>query len=128
MAIKRVLVFAAAVFVSLVAVAAALAAGYWFFQGNLSGAVFNPSDGYATDWARQSFDNTNHPGHTQYITVIDRSGSWHSIGQSCPVTQSGCDSGDLGFDTYTYPKGGCRVPGSYGYAVWTNCKYNHLYP
>lgn len=125
---KRKLAFAGALVAALIFAGSAFASGYWFFNGQLSGAVFNfPQDG-STDYARESFDNTNHPGHEQKITLIDQGGTWHEIGLSCPVGQSGCDSGDLTLSSSIYPKGGCQVPGSYGYSVWTNCKYNNLHP
>lgn len=75
-----------------------------------------------------SFDNTNHPGHEQYIVVIDSGGTWTRIGLACSSGYSGCDSGDLAIDSGHYPTGGCQNPSKYGYAVWTNCKYNDLYP
>jgi hypothetical protein len=78
---------------SLVVATSAFAAAYWFFQGNLRGTVLhNAESGGATQYSRQSFDNTNHPGHWQYIVLDDRQGNWTLIGQSCPVG-SGCDSG-----------------------------------
>lgn len=124
---KRTLVFAAAVLVSLVAVGAALASGYWFYQGTLSGATqpFSyPQDGNP-DYARMSFNNSP-IDHLQKIVVIDNGGSWTGIGVNCP-SGSGCDSGDIAIDSSYYPKGGCENP-TYNPPAYTNCKYNKLHP
>lgn len=109
---------------ALVGAGSAFAASYWFYQGTLSGSTFNKPQDASTDWARMSFDNTT--PHKQNIIVIDRSGNWHAVGVSCSGG-TGCDSGDLGFSSYTYPTGGCQNPTSNAPA-YTNCKYNDLYP
>lgn len=59
----------------------------------------------------------------QYVVFVLSSGSWDTVGQWCPTSQSGCDSGSIAVAGLYYPKGGCENPSSYGYAVWTNCKY-----
>jgi hypothetical protein len=109
--------------VSLVVVTSAYAA-YWFFQGNLSGTVFHNAESTgANQYSRMSFDNTNHPGHWQYIVLDDAQGNWTRIGAACSGG-SGCDTGALGpFEGDYYTKGGCQVPSSYGYSVYTNCRY-----
>ncbi len=121
---KRIIVLCAALFAVLALAGTAAAASYWFYQGNLSGTVLNPRDTTGTEYGRQSFDNTNHPGHTQYVVFVLSSGSWDTVGQWCPVGQSGCDSGDIPVSGAAYPKGGCENPSSYGYSVYTNCHYN----
>lgn len=97
-------------------------ASYWFFQGNLSGTTLKDRDSTGTQYGRQSFDNTNHPGHTQYVVFVLSSGSWDTVGQWCSGG-SGCDSGSIAVSGAAYPHGGCENPSGYGYSVWTNCKY-----
>ena len=121
---KRAIVFAVALLATFVLAGTALAAGYWFYQGNLSGTVLTDRDTTGTEYGRQSFDNTNHPGHEQYLVFVLSSGSWDTVGQACPVGQSGCDSGDISVSGLYYPHGGCENPSSYGYAVYTNCHYS----
>lgn len=95
-------------------------AAYWFYQGNLSGTTLKDRDSTGTEYGRQSFDNTNHPGHTQYLVSVRSGGSWDTVGQWCSGG-SGCDSGSIAVDGLTYPKGGCENTNSY--SVYTNCKY-----
>lgn len=114
------------VVVAVLAVVAALAAAgtawaaYWFYQGNLSGTVLKARDATDTQYGRQSFDNTNNPGHVQYLVFVLSSGNWDTVRQQCSGG-SGCDSGSIGVSGLYYPKGGCENPNSY--AVYTNCKY-----
>jgi hypothetical protein len=96
---------------------------YWFYSANLSGTVLKDRDSTGTEYGRQSFDNTNHPGHTQYLVFVLSSGSWDTVSQWCDASSSGCDSGSIGVDGSAYPKGGCENPTSNGYSVYTNCKY-----
>jgi hypothetical protein len=97
-------------------------AAYWFFQGNLSGTALTTRDSTGTQYGRMSFDNTNHPGHTQYLVFVLSSGSWDTVGATC-FGGSGCDTGSVPVNGAAYPKGGCENPSGYGYSVWTNCKY-----
>lgn len=110
------------VLVTAAVVAGSAYAAYWFFQGNLSGTVLNNRESTGTQWGRQSFDNTNHPGHVQYVVFVLSSGAWDTVGQWCSGG-TGCDSGSIPVDGLYYPKGGCENPSSYGYSVYTNCKY-----
>lgn len=118
---RRAVVLLLTVVMALTVTSAAWAA-YWFFQGNLSGTVVKARESTGTQYGRQSFDNTNHPGHVQYLVFILSSGSWDTIGQQC-FGGSGCDSGSIAVSGAAYPKGGCENPARYGYAVWTNCRY-----
>jgi len=105
----------------LAAIAAAPAfAAYWFYQGNLLGPVTKYRDDTSNQYLRMSFDNTNHPGHTQHLVEIDTGGTTHTINISCP-SGSGCDTGSLAINALTYPTDGCGNPQSY--AVYTNCKF-----
>lgn len=97
-------------------------AAYWFYQGNLSGTQLKDRDSTGTQYGRQSFDNTNHPGHVQYVVFVLSSGSWDTVKQQC-FGGTGCDSGSLAVSGLAYPHGGCENPLSNGYSVFTNCKY-----
>lgn len=119
---KRLLATLAVLAVLSAVVAGSASAAYWFWTANLSGTVLKDRDSTGTEYGRQSFDNTNHPGHTQYVVFVLSSGSWDTVGQWCSGG-SGCDSGSLGVAGSAYPKGGCENPSSYGYSVFTNCKY-----
>jgi hypothetical protein len=110
-----------AVFAAMLTAASTAWGAYWFFQGNLINTVLKDRDSTGTQYVRMSFDNTNHPGHIQYIALIRSGGSWDTITQSCSSGYSGCDSGSLAVSGLYYPKGGCENPQSY--QVWTNCKY-----
>ncbi|HEY8627624.1 MAG TPA: hypothetical protein VIL56_04870 [Gaiellaceae bacterium] len=107
---------AAAILVAVAAISCVFAgtafAAYWFFQGNLSGTTLKDRDSTGTQYGRQSFDNTNHPTHVQYVVFVPSSGSWDTVGQACPSGQSGCDSGPIGVDGSAYPHGGCENPSS----------------
>lgn len=120
---KRLLAIIVAVLALSLAYAGTAFAAYWFFTGNLSGTTLKDRDSTGTQYGRQSFDNTNHPGHVQYVVFVLSSGSWDTVGQSCPTNQSGCDSLEIPVNGAAYPHGGCENPSGYGYAVYTNCKY-----
>lgn len=109
-----------AILAAMLTAASAAWGGYWFFQGNLINTVLKARDSTGTQYVRESFDNTNHPGHVQYIALVLSSGNWDTIKMQC-FGGSGCDSGSLAVSGLYYPKGGCENPQSY--YVWTNCKY-----
>jgi hypothetical protein len=109
---------------SLAVVASAYAASYWFYQGSLSGVVWNPRDPSGDGWSyqtlRMSFDNT--PKHTQNsVAIYASNGNWEHWPKSCS-TGSGCDA-TMYISWSTFVKGGCQVPTALGYSVWTNCSF-----
>lgn len=91
----RIPIMLLAVVASLVFVSAAWAS-YWFFQGDLSGTTLKGRDSTGTQYGRQSFDNTNHQGHTQYVVFILSSGTWNpssARGRCAWRSRSGMSSG-----------------------------------